>query len=62
MNRCQPSKPVIITNSFERLKEELDDTSTNVRVEKIKLSPIFAAIVDNFSSLSQLKRNRRWRI
>jgi len=33
MNRYQPSKPML-TNSFEELKEELDDININVRIKK----------------------------
>jgi hypothetical protein len=39
MNGSQPSKPVPITNSSERLEEEFDDTSINVRVGKIAKHP-----------------------
>jgi hypothetical protein len=46
---------VPITNSFEAHEEELDDTSTNIRMRKIaKLPSIFVARIDNFSSLLQL--------
>jgi len=46
---------VLTINSFKGFEEELDDTSTNVRVRMIVTSPfIFIARIDNFLSFSQL--------
>jgi hypothetical protein len=55
MNRYEPSKLMSTINSFERLEEELNDVSTNVRLGKItKVPPIFQIRDDNFLSFSQL--------
>jgi len=48
MSRYQPSKPSLMTNFFEKLKEELDDTNTNIRLEKTaKALPIFITRINN---------------
>jgi len=50
MNKYQPSKLMLTTNSFEGVTRRRD-----IRVEQTaKYLPIFVAIVNNFSSLSQL--------
>jgi hypothetical protein len=54
---------MLTTNRFERLEEELDNASTNVRVEKIaKPPPIFVVRVENFPPFSQLLKLPRIRI
>jgi len=54
-NRHQLSKPVRATNSFEELKEVLDDKNNNIRMEKTAKPPsILIHKINNFSLLLQL--------
>jgi len=56
MNRYWLKKLVPTTNTFEEIiAEKLDNSSVNVKMEKIAKPPsIFIANIDNFLSLSQL--------